>query len=176
MSDIVWAINPQKEHLADLAHRCRRFASDMLSARNIEFRFCAPVEENNFRLGTELRREVYLIFKECVNNLARHSGATLAEIELEANRRWLTLTVKDNGRGFDVAAVRSGRFQAEGDGNGLPSIELRAKRLGGSLEIASVIGQGTTVALRVPMNQRQWLEKAEIENPRLRHRHKSDNR
>lgn len=176
MSDIVWAINPQKEHLTDLAHRCRRFASDMLSARNIELRFRAPGEEQNFRLGTELRREVYLIFKECINNLARHSGATLAEIELEANRRWLTLTVKDNGRGFDVAAVRNGRFEAEGDGNGLSSIQLRAKRLGGALEIMSNIGQGTTVTLRVPMNQRHWLEKAEIENPRLRHRHKSDNR
>ncbi|MGE0884798.1 MAG: two-component regulator propeller domain-containing protein [Blastocatellales bacterium] len=174
MSDIVWAINPQKEHLTDLVHRCRRFASDMLSARNIEFRFRAPDEEHNFRLGTELRREVYLIFKECINNLARHSNATLAEIELDANRRWLTLTVKDNGRGFDVAAVEAGHSEADGDGNGLQSIRLRAKRLGGSLEIVSGLGQGTTVTLRVPMNQRHWLEKAEIENPRLRHRHNSD--
>ncbi|MDX2043623.1 MAG: two-component regulator propeller domain-containing protein [Acidobacteriota bacterium] len=174
MSDIVWAINPQKEHLTDLAHRCRRFASDMLSARNIEFRFRAPDEENNLRLGAELRREVYLIFKECINNLARHSQATLAEIDLDANRRWLTLTVKDNGCGFDVAATRNGASDADGDGNGLPSIQLRAKRLGGSLEINSATGQGTTVILRVPMNQRHWLEKAETENPRLRHRHKSD--
>ncbi len=174
MSDIVWAINPKKEHLTDLAHRCRRFASDMLSARNIELRFRAPGEEHDFRLGTELRREVYLIFKECINNLARHSLATLAEIELDADRRWLALTVKDNGRGFDPSAMHSRSSDADGDGNGISSIRMRAKRLGGTLEIVSDFGQGTVISLRVPMNQRHWLEKAETENPRLRHRHKSD--
>jgi len=175
MSDIVWAINPQKEHLTDLAHRCRRFASDVLASRNIRFKFNAPDEGHDLRLGAELRREVYLIFKEAVNNLARHSRATEAEIELLADRRCLTLRVADNGRGFDATAVAQGNLEADGDGNGLTSMCMRAKRMGGELQIESADGQGTALSLRVPLNQRNWLEKSLTENPRLRHRYRKPN-
>ena len=175
MSDIVWAINPQKEHLTDLVHRMRRFASDVLSGRNIEFRFQAPPPEQDVRLGADLRREVYLIFKESINNLARHSGAANAEIELRADRRFLTLQVKDNGRGFDPAALNNGHAEADGDGNGLRSMYTRARRMGGELQLLSSNDQGTTIFLRVPMNQSHFLEKSQTENPRLRHRYQKPN-
>lgn len=171
MSDIVWAINPQKEHLTDLVHRMRRFASDVLSGRNIEFRFLAPPPEHDFRLGADLRREVYLIFKESINNLARHSGAANAGIELRADRRFLTLQVKDDGHGFDPAALDNGQAEADGDGNGLRSMHTRARRMGGELQILSSKDQGTNIFLRVPMNQSHFLEKSQTENPRLRHRY-----
>lgn len=175
MSDIVWAINPQKEHLTDLAHRMRRFASDVLSGRNIEFRFQAPPPEQDFRLGADLRREVYLIFKESINNLARHSRAANAEIELRADRRFLILQVKDDGHGFDPEALSNGQADAEGDGNGLRNMHTRARRMGGELRIHSQKEQGTAIFLRVPMNQSHFLEKSQTENPRLRHRYQKPN-
>ncbi len=95
MSDIVWAINPRKEHLKDLVQRMRRFASDLFGGRNIAFRFHAPEGDQDLKLSADMRREVFLIFKESVNNIVRHSGASEAEIDLRVDRRWLTLQVKD---------------------------------------------------------------------------------
>src|SRR5262249_38491712 len=74
MSDIVWAINPRKDHLRDLTQRMRRFCSDTLTAHQIRFNFVAPSTEPDLKLGADLRREVFLIFKESVNNLARHAA------------------------------------------------------------------------------------------------------
>src|SRR5262249_31533092 len=73
MGDIVWAVNPGRDRLVDLIKRMRRFASDLFSARSIAFHFQAPSDDHAVRLGTETRREVLLIFKEAVSNIARHS-------------------------------------------------------------------------------------------------------
>lgn len=139
MSDIVWAINPQRDHLSDLIQRMRRLASDAFAATGIEFRFQASGNEADVRLGADVRREVFLIFKESVNNLVKHSGCTSADIEFDLLDDLLRLTVKDNGRGFDA--------RAESEGQGLSSITERAKSLGGQIEITSAPGEGTTVIL-----------------------------
>jgi signal transduction histidine kinase/ligand-binding sensor domain-containing protein len=143
MSDIVWAVNPERDHLFDLVKRMRRFASDVLSARHIAFRFEAPIDDRDIRLGTETRREVLLIFKEAINNIARHSGCAHADIEFKAQGAWLMLKLKDNGNGFDT--------RESVDGNGLVSMGRRAERLGGTLEIISRPGEGTVVILKTPL-------------------------
>jgi two-component sensor histidine kinase len=143
MGDLVWAVNPERDHLADLLKRMRRFASDVFSARGIAFRFHAPSDDHDIRLGTETRREVLLIFKEAINNIARHSQCASAEVELMAQGGWLTLKLSDNGRGFDT--TRS--F----DGNGLVSMRQRAARLDGTLVVASRRGEGTTLTLKAPL-------------------------
>ena len=84
MSDIVWAINPQKDHLSDLTRRMLTFASDTFMARNIQFDFRAPDEDRDIRLGASVRREVFLIFKESVNNLVKHARCTEADIEFQS--------------------------------------------------------------------------------------------
>jgi ligand-binding sensor domain-containing protein/two-component sensor histidine kinase len=143
MSDIVWAINPKKDHLSDLVQRMRRFASDVFTARQIEFSFNAPGEEQALKIGADLRRQVFLIFKEAVNNIARHSRCTEAEIEMRIENRWLTLKVVDNGPGFDPAQLS--------EGQGLTSMRARAKELDGELQITSNDGRGTTILLNVPL-------------------------
>jgi signal transduction histidine kinase len=62
MSDIVWAINPNKDHLSDLSQRMRHFASDVFTARQIEFRFLTPHPERDIRVGADIRRELFLVF------------------------------------------------------------------------------------------------------------------
>jgi signal transduction histidine kinase len=141
MSDIVWAINPQKDHLSDLIHRMRRFASDTFATRDIAFRFSAPDDATNVRLGANLRREVFLIFKESVNNIIKHSGCSATEIDFQIVGDVLVLKVSDNGRGFDTSKA--------GDGHGLSSMQERAESLGGQWELVSKADNGTTVTLRV---------------------------
>jgi ligand-binding sensor domain-containing protein/signal transduction histidine kinase len=145
MSDIVWAINPQKDHLSDLIHRMRRFASDTFAARDIAFRFSAPDDETEIRLGANLRRELFLVFKESVNNIMKHSGCCASEIDFQIVGDMLLLKVSDNGRGFDTTK--------ESDGHGLMSMKERAGSIGGEFEMISIAGQGTTVTLRVPLTQ-----------------------
>ena len=145
MSDIVWAINPQKDHLSDLQQRMRRFASDVFTARNIDFRFRAPDAETDIQLGANIRREVFLIFKESINNMVKHSGCTRADIEFSLGNDHLYLRLTDNGQGFDAAR--------DNDGHGLMSMSDRAKGLGAELEIISHPDSGTTIILQVPLTQ-----------------------
>jgi signal transduction histidine kinase len=141
MSDIVWLINPARDQLRDLMQRMRRFASDVFTGRGIEFTFSAPADERHLKVGADVRRHVYLIFKEAVNNVVRHSGCTEAHIELRAEDRWFVLMVRDDGRGFNPAQA--------GDGDGLANMRERARMMGAQLQVDSGDGRGTTVTLRV---------------------------
>ncbi len=142
MSDIVWAVNPQRDQLHDLTQRMRRFASDVFTSRNIEFRFSAPSDEHPLKVSADVRRQVFLIFKECLNNVVRHSGCAKAEIDLRIENGSLLLTTKDDGRGFNPANVS--------EGNGLASIRARVKMMGGRFQLNSANGLGTTISLEVP--------------------------
>jgi signal transduction histidine kinase len=154
MSDIVWAINPQKDYLRDLSQRMRRFASDIFIASRISFRFRAPGPERDMQMGANIRREVFLIFKESINNVVKHSECSEVVIDLSVEDGWLILAVSDDGRGFDPALVKadtgylSSRLRG---GNGLASMRRRARELGGQFEVVTSIGRGTTVALRLPL-------------------------
>ncbi|HYW70773.1 MAG TPA: two-component regulator propeller domain-containing protein, partial [Pyrinomonadaceae bacterium] len=144
MSDIVWAVNPKRDHLRDLIRRMRRFADDILAAREIELEFRAP-ENEKVKLGADLRREVFLIFKETINNIARHSEGTKASVDLRLENGLLSLVVSDNGKGLDPTPAS--------DGHGLNSMRARAERLGGSFEVVSE-GSGTRISLSVPVEHR----------------------
>jgi PAS domain S-box-containing protein len=143
MSDIVWAINPQKDHLSDLTQRMRMLTSEVSTVGGINIRFCAPDVDDDLALGANLRREVFLIFKESINNIVKHSNATEAEVEFRVDRNQLSLEVRDNGVGFDPAE--------ESEGHGLVSMQGRANDMGGRLEMQSSVGKGTTMTLVVPL-------------------------
>jgi signal transduction histidine kinase len=142
MSDIVWAINPKRDTLLDLIQRMRRFATEVLTPRGIEFRFSAPDADNDLKLGADLRREIFLLYKETLNNVVRHSKCARAAIEFQIERSWLVLTVRDDGRGFNL--------EEASEGQGLLSMTRRAARLGGEVRIDSKPGNGTTIYFRVP--------------------------
>lgn len=156
MSDIVWAINPKKDHLSDLLQRMRRFASDIFTARGIAFRFSAAEASDEIQLGANLRREVFLIFKESVNNIAKHSECSEAVSEVQIADGWLTLKISDNGRGFNADLIKADTgylsSQSRG-GNGLASIRKRAAEMGGEFDIVSGKGDGTTSTLKVPVSR-----------------------
>jgi PAS domain S-box-containing protein len=152
MSDIVWAINPEKDRLNDLLGRMRRFAADMLTARNIEFHFQTPDGEKDVQLGANIRREVFLIFKESINNLVKHSSCNRVEVRFQIDEDNLALTISDNGKGFDTSA--------ESDGHGLTSMKDRAVGLAAEIGIVSEPGRGTTTTLNVPLGANSLVSKS----------------
>jgi ligand-binding sensor domain-containing protein/signal transduction histidine kinase len=147
MSDIVWAINPQKDRLRDLTRRMRQFAGEVFTARDIAFRFEVPESGADLKLELDTRRQIFLIFKEAVNNVARHARCSFAEIHFFVDGGELVLEVHDDGKGFQVTE--------DGDGNGLISMRKRAESLQARLRIISEKGKGTIVVLRVPL-ARGW--------------------
>lgn len=143
MSDIVWTNNPRFDHLGDLVHRMRRFASELLTARGIRLRTDFPDNDGDLTLEPETRRQIYLIFKEAINNLARHSNCDEAEISLRVEGDRLQMRIADNGQGFDLTKTS--------DGNGLHSLQNRAESIGGKLRIDSAPGKGTVVTVEIPV-------------------------
>ena len=149
MSDIVWAINPKRDRLSDLTQRMRRFAVDVFTAQDIAFTLNLHDSPNDIRLGPEMRRELYLIFKEALNNVVRHSRCTNVALSFLIHDGALELTVHDNGPGFDV--------ERDSEGNGLVNMRQRAERLGGTFVIRSAGAEGTTLKLTAPIENRRWF-------------------
>src|SRR6185369_11861233 len=110
--------------------------------KNIAFKFESPTDDRDIKLRTETRREVLMIFKEAVNNIARHSGCARVDIELSGRGGRLTLKLNDDGKGFDS--------RRESEGNGIVSMVRRAERLKGTLEITSS-SEGTSMILKMPL-------------------------
>lgn len=145
MGDIVWAINPRQDHLSDLVRRMRRTASEILPAAGIEFTFRAPAG-HALRLGPDTRRQVFLMFKETLNNIVRHAKCSRAAIGLTLEGSSLALVIADSGDGFDPHQVSGG--------NGLVSLHRRARALGGEIVVSSRRGEGTTVTIKIPHGYR----------------------
>jgi ligand-binding sensor domain-containing protein/signal transduction histidine kinase len=146
MGEIVWAVDPERDNVLELEHRMRRFANDVLAARDIAVRFPASRTGEGVSADANIRRDVFLIFKEAVNNIVRHADATDVRIEFQIRRHTLMLAVSDNGKGLNGAEPSRGL--------GLRSMRERAKRLGGRLDVASQNGAGTRVGLTVPLTRR----------------------
>ena len=149
MGDIVWAINPEHDRVSNLSHRMRRFATDLLGGRGIEMGFRSSAADDDPGIGANVRRQVYLIFKEAIHNAARHSSATLVDVALSTAGGNLVLRVTDDGRGFEPSAPV--------EGNGLASMRRRARDAGGALDLDSAPGRGTTLTLTVPLAPPRFL-------------------
>jgi len=144
MNDIVWAVSPKHDSLPDLVTRMRRHAEEVFALRDIGLRLDVPDAVRGQRLGVGVRRDLLLIFKEAVNNAARHSDCTEVWIELVLERAQLVMRVSDNGRAFNLDDI-------DGDGYGIDSMQRRATAIGADLSIESEQGKGTTIILRSPL-------------------------
>jgi signal transduction histidine kinase/ligand-binding sensor domain-containing protein len=145
MSEIVWAVDPRKDRLSDLVQRMRQTAFNLLEADGLPVQFHAPDDAELERVGLtpDKRRQLLLIFKETLTNVARHAQAQHIQVDIRLVGSGLRLRIQDDGRGFEL--------QSDGSGHGLHSLRQRAGELRAQLEITSVPGQGTTVELTMPL-------------------------
>jgi signal transduction histidine kinase/ligand-binding sensor domain-containing protein len=146
MSDIVWAIDPKADTLLDLTRKMRQHAEEVFTLRDIDLKFSAPSAKESLRLGVDVRRDLLLIFKEAVNNAARHSRCTQVAIELKLQSSRLLLKIEDNGIGFDDTV--------ETQGHGLRSMKQRVRALAGTLEFVVRPGSGTIISVNIPVTRK----------------------
>lgn len=146
MSDIVWAINPKRDQMSDLVQRMRRFASDVLEAAEIKVSFRTFPEHIDAPLRAEMRRELFLIFKETVNNSLKHAQCKHVDILVEIKGSNFVMRICDDGRGLPLET-------GNGQGHGVASMRERAQRLGGEVILSSEYGKGTALTLTVPFER-----------------------
>jgi two-component system sensor histidine kinase UhpB len=138
ISDMVWMINPQNDTMEKLFDRMQLFASNVLSAKNILFDFKVDEDLRAAGMSMDTRKNLFLLFKEAVNNAAKYSGALRIQGRLEQSGNKLQMTIRDDGKGFDL--------QSKVDGNGLRNMRQRAKDLNGDIQIESAPGKGTVIS------------------------------
>jgi signal transduction histidine kinase/tetratricopeptide (TPR) repeat protein len=142
MGDMVWSINPRNDSIQQVITRMREFATEIFETRNIEYHFDESIRQDLI-LTADQRKNLFLIFKESINNAAKYSGANRVDIRLRQQNQHLEMFIRDNGRGFDEEKVRAG--------NGLRNQRERATELNGSLTVKSTEGRGTEVLLELPI-------------------------
>lgn len=147
MDEIVWAVDPKHDSLDSLAMYLGKFAGDFLRPFGIRCRLELPIELPALPLRAEVRHNLFLAFKEILNNVVKHSKATEVHIALALEPGQFTLTVQDNGRGFIGGEAASPQPDRISNGNGLANIRRRMLELKGQCEIVSNPGSGVTVRL-----------------------------
>ncbi len=143
IDEIIWTINPSNDSLVQIALRLREYAQPLMESKNIQFNLITDPQLVDLPISMEVRRNLYLIGKEAINNLVKYANATTATIRFERQGNNLTVLIEDNGRGFDPAAASTRTGQT--------SMRERAEAMLGRLEVASGDNQGTTLRLSVPL-------------------------
>jgi ligand-binding sensor domain-containing protein/signal transduction histidine kinase len=136
--DIVWFLNPTSDLLGKLLTRMKETANLLL--KNIKYNIDTIGIDSDRRINPEVKRNVYLIFKEALNNIAKHSGAGNIKIQIDNENQKLSILIADDGIGFDLNSVV--------EGNGLRNLNNRAEQIGAELKIISSRGKGTTISLK----------------------------
>lgn len=143
MRDIVWLIETGNTSFEDLFTKMRDVANHILS--EVEHTFTAdPGTFAEQTVSLRFRRHVFFAFKETLNNIRKHAGATEVDLKIEIDHRHLMFRIEDNGKGFDMDARRPG-------GRGVSNVIDRAARIGGSCDFTTKPDCGTVVIFQVPL-------------------------
>jgi signal transduction histidine kinase len=143
MGDIVWSISPENDTLEKMLIKMKEFAAEILEPKNICYSFEEEQDLSKIKLSVETRKNLYLIFKESVNNAAKYSGGSSVVISLRLHNNLLHLSIRDNGKGFEATTVRYG--------NGLLNMSERARSVKGRLVRQSAPGKGTEIVAELPI-------------------------
>ncbi len=146
LDEIVWAINPANDTLEGLTNYCIKYAQEFFALADVRCRVDAPAQLPDVALPPDVRHNVFLAFKESVNNIVKHAGAAEARIHVRLTAHNFIFEIEDNGKGFSGAAEKQDR-------SGLRNMRKRMADIGGNFEIGPALEKGTLVRLTVPLNK-----------------------
>jgi Signal transduction histidine kinase len=140
MNEIVWSMNQRYNSLEDLVSYIRQQSTSWMERPGIHYQLDIPDEIPDISLSGEKRRNIYLIIKEALHNVLKHSGATQVTLQMNFNKE-IFVAIIDNGSGFTIERSQKG--------NGLANIQERINALKGSMNIFSK--HGTIIELHIPL-------------------------
>jgi signal transduction histidine kinase len=143
LDEIVWAVNPKNDFLDNLADYIFEYVENFLGMTSIRFRVDLAEDVPHQPLSSAARHNLFLVVKEALNNVVKHSAATEVWVRAKTENGDLTFEIEDNGKGFEK--------QADGLGNGLGNMDKRMKEVDGRFELESCPGNGTRIKISVPL-------------------------
>ncbi len=144
LRDTVWTIKTDNDDFLRLVERIKSTASKLLRNRGINLDFASDLsEKNNFKIGMEQRRNVFLIFKESLHNTIKYAEAQQVSIKFSPhNHDWIEMKIDDNGKGFSR--------EVPSEGNGLSNFETRSAESFFKFSLDTAPGQGTHIRVLIP--------------------------
>ena len=142
LSDIIWSIDARNDRLGDLVDRMRDFLDQSQDESQPEIIFNPVDIEEELKIGQQIRQNVYLIFKELVNNAIKHARASKIEVQLYSGNGILSLSVADNGDGFEPQPSSAGH-------QGIKNMYMRAGKINAHLQIERTNGTCITLAAKL---------------------------
>lgn len=139
LDEIVWAVNPSHDKLDSLVAYCGKYAQDFFRIAGVRCRLDLAFNVPDWPLTSQMRHNLFLSFKEVLNNSVRHARPTAVRISFTMGSDSFALTVDDNGMGFDPDNIPRS--------NGLINMRQRLREIGGECIISSSVGGGTIVKL-----------------------------
>jgi ligand-binding sensor domain-containing protein len=143
IDDIVWVVNPTNDKFQNLGLRIREFAIPLFESKNIRSEIRFDKQMNTLQLPMEVRRNIYLIAKEAINNAIKYAECTSVKMSFRQAPPGLIMEIMDDGKGFDAGALTSR--------NGIKNMKLRAGQINSAIEIVSAPGKGTHITLLVKL-------------------------
>lgn len=144
LQNIIWVLNPRNDSLENLSAYIREYALKFFDSTDIAIQFHYPQQIPSVKLSEEQRRNIFMVIKETLNNIARHSGCKSISVTLSAQNNRVQIQVVDDGKGFETSSIR--QFA-----NGLNNMKNRMQQLNGSYEIQSSSNKGTTTIVTLPL-------------------------
>ncbi len=141
LKSIAYALRPPTLDKLGLEAALRQLTSEFMNRCHIVIDY--TVNTPIIRLSPDIETACYRIVQEALTNVARHAKATFIDVTLDCNSSLLEILIQDNGRGFIPATSKA-------TGLGLLGMQERAITLGGKLEIASQLGHGTCLKVKIP--------------------------
>lgn len=140
LSDIVWSINTKNDTMDNVLTKMREYLSEMLESRGIRYDFDVDESIRHLHPGMELRKEIYLVFKEAIHNACKYAQCDHVDISLQRRKDKCILTIQDNGKGFNI--------NNDPPGNGIHNMRQRAEKMNATISIDSGINKGTKITLQ----------------------------
>jgi signal transduction histidine kinase len=147
LDEIVWAVDPARDSLENLAGYICRYAGDFFESTPVSCEFVIPDKLPGLRLPSDVRHHVFLAVKETLTNVLKHAQASRVQIHLAVRNGKLDIVIADDGRGFNPGATgENGR-----NGHGLANLQERLRSVRGSCQMESQLGQGTRFEFVIPL-------------------------
>jgi two-component system, NarL family, sensor histidine kinase UhpB len=139
MADIVWSINSNNDTLEKIVLYMKEFSAEILEPQNINYYFAVTSGLENLRIDVSVRKNLFLIFKEAINNAVKYSDCSEIRVNIAFHAGLLTMEIMDNGKGFDFHQIKLG--------NGLNNMKERANLINAQFDIISKIDLGTHISV-----------------------------
>jgi signal transduction histidine kinase len=157
VDEIVWAINPKHDVLADFVNYLMQCSSQFLESASLSVRYAIPSDLPSMPITGKMRHNLFLVVREFLNNTVKYGNASVVHIEIAYTDGILFISVQDDGIGFDADNMRTDEPH-----NGIENMRRRIEFVGGTMKLITGIGRGTRIEVTASLSPRQVTTNSEL--------------